>query len=290
MRLHKTNPVDSMENLRQRVNRLFKVPTARSAGRSQLSLNVPLTFDAATAIEYPSKSIAQFLDFIVDALPDGEVYLFGGVIRDMALLGRSGFNSDVDLVVDGDWENFLSYLEALGAKKNKFGGYRFIVAGWPVDIWNARETWAIRQGLVSYKGISSLTQTTVLNWDAILMNWRTRSFVCQENYLKDINQRALDIVLEENPNPLGMVVRVFRHLFLKDAKKITPAAARYLAKCANIYDFENIKESEIRSYGNSVIKPVAYKFFRELGSREELELGQGYSIAIKIIQNELGLG
>ncbi len=128
--------------------------------------------------------IAEFLDFITAALPDGDVYLFGGVLRDLALLGNKGFDSDIDLVVEGNWHDCARYLESYGAAKNKFGGFRLSVDGWPIDIWNARETWAIKQGLVEYRSIFSLTETTVLNWDAILMNWRTRLFIHRPNYLE----------------------------------------------------------------------------------------------------------
>jgi hypothetical protein len=289
MPLHRPQPVDSMENLRARVDRLLRAPAKRLSERSQLSLNLPATSTSENTINNPSKSIAEFLNFLSDALPDGDVYLFGGVLRDIALLGRSGFNSDIDLVVEGDWLNCVGYLESLGAHKNKFGGYRLEVAGWPIDIWNAKETWAIKQGLVAYKGIASLTETTVLNWDAILMNWRTRSFVYRKDYLEAIQSRVLDIVLEKNPNPLGMAVRVFRHLCLKDARKITPSAAKYLANCTKTYSFDDIKDGEIRSYGNSVIEPAIYRLFEHLEACEDLDIHLQFSIASDILKKELGL-
>lgn len=289
MLLHRPQPVNSIENLRSRVDRLFKTTTNRSNAKSQLSLDLPLTLNPESAIDYPSKSLAEFLNFITDALPDGDVYLFGGVLRDLALLGRKGFNSDIDIVVEGNWSNCVTYLESLGAHKNKFGGYRLEVAGWPIDIWNAKETWAIKQGLVQYKGIVSLTETTVLNWDAILMNWRTRAFIYRKNYLESIKSRVLDIVLEKNPDPLGMVVRVLRHLCLKDAKKITSSAARYLANCAKTYSFDDIKNREVLSYGNSVIDPVVFRFFEHLKLDENLDAHSQFSIASDILKKELGL-
>lgn len=289
MLLHKPQPVDSIENLRARVDRLFRTQTKRSRGRSQLSLDFLPTSSPERTIDHPGKNIAEFLDFISDALPDGDVYLFGGILRDMALLGRSGFNSDIDLVLEGSWYNCVAYLESLGAHKNKFGGYRLEVAGWPIDIWSAKETWAIKQGLVPYKGIASLTETTVLNWDAILMNWRTRSFVCREDYLESIKSRVLDIVLEENPNPLGMAVRVFRHLCLKDARKITPSAAEYLGNCTRTFSFDEIKNGEIRSYGNSVIEPAVYRLFEHFKEYEDINIHCRFSIASDILEKELGL-
>jgi len=288
MRELKPKPVESSDNLRERVVRLLREPAKNSNRIDQLTLDLPPINDESET-DYPSKSISGFLDFITDVMPDGDVYLFGGILRDMALFGKRGFNSDIDLVVEGHWPQFALYLDSLKAEKNKFGGYRLMVGGWPVDIWNAKETWAIKQGLVPYKGIASLTETTVMNWDAILMNWRTRNFICRKNYFEEIKSRALDIVLEKNPSPLGMAVRVFRHLCLKDAKKITPFAARYLANSTKNYSFEEIKNAEIKSYGNTVIKSAIYRFFENIDTSKKQSLEHQFSIASNIVMGELEL-
>lgn len=285
----KLNPVNSIENLRGRVDRLFRPPTKRGSACSQLSLDLPLAFDVDKQISNPSKNISEFLDFITDAIPDGDVYLFGGVIRDLALLGRKGFNSDIDVVVEGNWSNCVTYLEYLGANKNKFGGYRIDIDDWPVDIWNAKETWAIKQGLVQYKGIISLTETTVLNWDAILMNWRTRSFIYPSDYFESLRSRKLDIVLERNPDPLGMAMRVFRHLCLKEANTVTLKAIEYLVNCTKIYSFDDIRDREFRSYGNSLINQAVYRFFEDFKVNEMLDIKSTNSIVSHILKSELHL-
>lgn len=289
MLLPKTQPVESAENLRDRVDRLLREPVKSSTRTNQLSLELSPILNDESKVNYPSQSISKFLNFITDAMPDGDVYLFGGILRDLALLGRKGFNSDIDLVVEGDWSHFISYLQSLKAHKNKFGGYRLMVGRWPVAIWNAKETWAIKQGFVSYKGIASLTETTVLNWDAILMNWRTRGFVYRNNYFDEINTRVLDIVLEKNPNQLGMAVRVFRHFCLKDARKITPSAAKYLANCAKTYSFEEVNNAELRSYHNTVIARALHRFFEHIDTSEEQNIQHQFSIANDIVEQELGL-
>jgi hypothetical protein len=286
----KPQPVDSIENLRFRVERFFRPPSIRAERSLPLALDSAQTLRPELKIEHPSKSVANFLNFLTDALPDGDVYLFGGILRDLALHGQRGFNSDIDLVVEGDWPNCAAYLHKLGAQHNKFGGYRLTVAGWPIDIWNAKETWAIREGFVPYYGIGSLTETTVLNWDAILMNWRTKVFVHRRTYIEAIRQRILDVVLQKNPNPLGMAVRVFRHLCLKDAKQITTSAAEYLAKCAHAYGYQELQNSEIQSYGNSAIRAPVYTFFAHLDLHHDaLDMQGGFKIASNAVAQELGL-
>ncbi|WP_447936813.1 hypothetical protein [Thermomonas fusca] len=222
---------------------------------------LPLIGAEDRKVQPPAESLAGFIDFLAATMPDGEIYLFGGVLRDLALYGKRGFDSDIDIVVEGDWSAFVAYLQSVGAARNKFGGYRLFAGEWPIDVWNAKDTWAIRQGLVRYDGISSLTKTTVLNWDAILMNWRTRSFVCAPSYLDELQQREIDVVLEQNPNPLGMAVRVFRHLSAKDARRVGKRAAEYLEHCAKEFSFEQLVAAEVRSYRSTVIEPALYRFF-----------------------------
>ncbi len=289
MLFHKPNPVDSATNLRKRVSRLLGPSEKQTKISKQPYLDQAYLFDFVKIYPNPRENITAFLNYISSSVPDGDVYLFGGVLRDLAIFGRSGFNSDVDLVVEGDWSNFVSYLQYLNAKQNKFGGYRLTIGNIPVDIWHAEETWAIKQNLVKYRGVASLIDTTVLNWDAILMNWRTGAFIHRTNYFDEISARKLDIVLKENPNNLGMAVRVFRHLSLKDAKKITASAAEFLAKCANVYAFEELNKYELYSYRNAVIEPILFKFFKEIDISDERGIEYQFSIASSIIEKELAL-
>lgn len=280
--------VKSLENLRQRVERLLSPNARRRISPAQIQLDLLDTFRPEESISSPTKNIGEFLGFLADSLPDGDVYLFGGVLRDLALLGARGFSSDVDLVVEGDWLECVRYLDHLRARRNKFGGYRLKISGWDVDIWNARETWAIRQGLVDYESILSLTSTTVLNWDAILMNWKTKNFVCRHDYLEQVQSRTLDIVLESNPDPLGMNVRVLRHLCSKDAKSLTSRAIVYLADSTAEFSLQELLNREVRSYGRSIIEPQVYRFFANIKANEMLDLRERIEISEETTRREFG--
>jgi len=279
-------PIDSFENLKERIDRFFKPPLKRSKQHSQLSLDFLTDSNKKQEGTRPYVGAADFINFLSDAVPNGDIYLFGGILRDIALFGRKGFNSDIDIVVEGDWESCEAYLKFKGAHQNKFGGYRLHIEGWPIDIWNAKKTWAITQGLIEYKGISSLTNTTVLNWDAILMNWRTKNFVSRNGYLESLKERKLDVVLEKNPNPIGMAVRVLRHLCMKEPRQITPKAIEYLARCTTSYSFAELKQTEIRSYRNTVIEHAYYRWFELLMSAEQLEFSERLCVATDSLKNE----
>lgn len=217
-------------------------------------------------------SLADFFEHICALFPRSDFYLFGGILRDIAIFGSKGFSSDIDIVVSGDWVDVSEYLESQEASRNKFGGFRLKVKGWDLDIWNAEETWAIHNGLVNYRGISSLLNTTITNWDSILMDWRSKRILCRDGYFDQIANGKLDIILTSNPNPLGMLVRVLRYIQLKDAEQISFSCIEYLRETTNIYGFKDINKSEISSYGKPVIDLKEYLFFKGLSnlSREEL--------------------
>ncbi|MBC6906715.1 hypothetical protein DWB84_14780 [Saccharophagus sp. K07] len=210
----------------------------------------------------PFVSIKEFLDFSADVSGSGGIYVFGGALRDLAMFGVSGFTSDIDVVVDRSWDVLEPALIKRKAIKNKFGGLRLYVGKMPIDIWNSENTWAFKQGYLKYRGIHSLLETTILNWDSILMDWKKKRLICDPTYFSEIRNRRLDVVFEENPNRLGMLLRVLRHLHQKDAKKISLRACRYLAKETVNFSFEELRNAEIRSYKSAIIELKLYDFFR----------------------------
>lgn len=283
---NKMRPVGSFEKLRGRVERLFTSPRRKNSKSTQLSLGFFDEQKGRRTHARTPKKIANFINSTLHAMKFGDIYLFGGILRDLALMGRKGFSSDIDLVIDGDWESCETKLISLKAHKNKFGGYRLEISGWPIDIWDAKKTWAISEGLVKYENISSLVNTTVLNWDAILMNWRTQEFICNDEYLDELTNRTMNIVLKNNPNPLGMAVRVFRHLCSKDARSITSTVVEYLADSTSKYALEELKQSELLSYGNSLIEPAIYSFFKKIKAYEKLEIRKRFQLASTDLKSE----
>ena len=286
---HKSQVARTEKNLRERITYLLKENPRRQVKTNQLGLFAnPLMFDDDGQVKTPTSSISEFLEYMCAALPTGDLYLFGGVLRDLALFGQRGFSSDIDIVVDDDdWTHLVKYLISRGVTQNRFGGFRLKVNEWPIDIWTARETWAIREGLVEYHGIESLTETTILNWDAILLNWRTKRIICNPDYFRQIKGRVMDVVLTENPNPLGAAVRAFRHLCLKDAKRLTTRAAKYLADAAHEYPDETIIKSEIDSYRDSIIDPAILGFFRHMDTSSEDLIRRQFAGASRILQPPL---
>lgn len=275
-------------NLPKRVRGLLS-PAVKKTSAKQGQLALEDTFAPEFLISTPTNNILYFLDFLVDALPFGDVYLFGGVLRELAMIGRLKYESDLDIVIDNDWERAEEYLIKQGAQKNKFGGYRIKIAQFDVDIWEAKSTWAITQGYVNYEGIHSLLETTILNWDSILMDWRTKHLITDKTYFENVKKRYLDVVLLENPDPLGMAVRAFKHLSKKEAKYISKRASKYLANCTNQFNLIELLERERKSYGSISINPVTYRFFTYLKQFEYLGSAEKqFEEARKLTKIDLG--
>jgi len=269
----KLRVAESKEHLRARLIAMLSAQSRFTSLRQQPSLfAVPLAKDLEDRFDVPSRNLPEFMDYLLDAMPSGELYIFGGVLRELALFGRKGFASDIDLVVEGDWSNVRQYLEELGAIQNRFGGFRLSIDNWPIDLWHARETWAIRKGFVRYNGIQSLTRTTILNWDAILLDWRSKQIICSKDYFAHIRNQIMDVVLSENPNPLGAAVRAFRQLCMNYAKQLTVRAAQYLGRSVQQYSSDTIMRSEAEHYKHRFIDPRVLRFFEDLDVSSETSI------------------
>ena len=194
-----------------------------------------------------------------------DVYLFGGVLRDIALYGITKLESDIDLVCVGSQDLVDSAVEGSGLRceKNKFGGLRIETERWFVDLWGAEDTWAFRDGGREYAGVRSLLGTTITNWESILCRLKGCKLIHGENYFKDLNERYLHVVYERNPNPLGMYVRIMRAYACKDASVLSGTAARVLSDALKVYSFEDMRTYERNHYQFNYIVESVYEHFRK---------------------------
>lgn len=140
------------------------------------------------------------------------VAVIGGLARDFARQGRSGFRSDVDLVIDGPADEVARLAERLRATPNRFGGYSFKDEPWKIDFWALETTWGRQH--VSVQKLEDVVSCTFFDWDAIAYDLWKKKLICTEGYLERISQRRLDINLRPNPSPQGNLVRAIRRLVL----------------------------------------------------------------------------
>ncbi len=177
----------------------------------------------------------------------GDVLLFGGCLRDIALFGVKEFRSDIDVVFCGDFKTLKETLNDWPSELNKYGGFRIKLGSWDIDIWSIFDTWAFRNELVAYVDYTSLLKTTIANWDAILFSWRTKEIYCCDHYFSDLQAGYLDIVLEKNPNTIGALVKLLRTVLLKRTSYLSPRLSSFFARNLTIYSHDEIlgKEREV---------------------------------------------
>lgn len=158
----------------------------------------------------------------------GDVVIFGGVVRDIALFGAGQFRSDIDLVIDIEDRRAIE----IALRRHKytltaFGGYRLRIDSWQIDVWPYRKTWAVAQGYVDAQRVEDLIHTTFFNWDAALFSLESKKLTHRPDYIDDLQKRYLDVVLRDNPNPLGMVERALR-LMMRTGATLSPTLVQFI--------------------------------------------------------------
>lgn len=214
-----------------------------------------MTLEAQLAAQQLKRRVRRFLASglygrpevrkLVDELGEfGEVAVFGGMLRDLALAGSKGFSSDVDLVIDAaDWGKISQKLAAYRPDRNAFGGYRFNLQRWAVDLWPLSETWAVKAGHVCGESLSDLVKTTFFNWDAIVFDLSKGAVHCEAQYFKELHERMLRINLAVNPNPEGAAIRTLR-LHIRHQATLSYELAEYTADVLETVGIERLWELE----------------------------------------------
>ena len=159
----------------------------------------------------------------------GEVAIFGGMPRDLAHGGADAFNSDVDLVVDTCEGRLADLMRDTPAKRNRFGGYRVAGRCHDYDVWALPSTWAVRSGHVAARHLPDLVWTTFFDCDAIV-------YLCSSHRVHHLKREValrrgdmIEINLEANPNPRGIVERTMR-ILRNGEYALGPRLRRYLGE------------------------------------------------------------
>lgn len=68
--------------------------------------------------------------------------LFGGVVRDLIVLGGKYYPRDVDVVLqNATTEELINEFQTREYKLNRFGGLHLNVNRWAFDVWPLEKTW-----------------------------------------------------------------------------------------------------------------------------------------------------
>lgn len=200
---------------------------------------------------------------LIDAVAsNNQVWIFGGMIRDITLFGREGFSSDIDIVFDGDREALSRILSTFATERltmNKLGGLRFRYHHMDFDIWCLSDTWAFKEKIIPLVDAKSLFHTTLMSWDAVLYDVHSHEVIMPENYLDDLMAGYLELVLRDTPNETGSLVKILRTIFRKNVKKLGPALCMFLDQTLIHYSYSALSEYELAHYNTSSFSALQYR-------------------------------
>jgi len=133
--------------------------------------------------------------------------IFGGVLRDLTILGPTEQPRDIDVVADVPQSQMEKALGDLTSSRNRFGGLRVNATGIQIDIWALESTWALRDEPRTDLSFDRLVSTTFLNAEAIAVDVLPKKGQKREIYsagfFEAIRKRTLDISFEPNPPECG---------------------------------------------------------------------------------------
>jgi hypothetical protein len=184
---------------------------------------------------------------------DWTVFVFGGTLRDLLALSPTTIPRDLDLVVGGTTrESLQTTFNRKVVRVNRFGGLHLLIHKLPVDIWTLDSTWAFRERLVHGGDFSDLPRTTFLNVEAIAAEFRAQPgrprTVYSQGFFRGIQERQVEINLEDNPFPALCVVRA-----LLTARRLQfslgPRLVRFILHHAGQIPFEELEAVQCSHYG-----------------------------------------
>jgi hypothetical protein len=178
----------------------------------------------------------------------GRVAVVGGMVRDMARVGESGFCSDVDFVVEADPQALAGFMALQAVRRNRFGGYCVDGGSQAMDVWALEDTWANRMGLARTGGIEGLLGTTFFDWDAAIFFPSNNSVVLKDGYVEGLRLGVIELNLRETPNGLGAVARTLRALVGWRAT-LGPRLSEFLVSGLARFSAGEVEAAQAKAFG-----------------------------------------
>jgi hypothetical protein len=220
----------------------------------------------------------QVADFTHDLTSLGQTAIVGGMLRDLQLAGnRCFFRSDVDFVVQGcSKREFSSFMERMGGRANRFGGYQIALRNWKVEAWLLENTWAQQQGICEVREIGDVRRTTFFDWDAILYDVLNKQLLTDGSYFSRVAARVLDIRLRDNPNPTGNAVRALRYAARWNTS-FGPSLAEHVLKEIIDNGWEKLASIERQSFRQEYISlldqiDIEHRLREHVGQQENADV------------------
>jgi len=186
----------------------------------------------------------------------GSVALIGGAIRDVAREGQRGFSSDLDFVVfRSQRDEFIKQMEVWKGIRNRFGGYALNRFSIKIDLWHIEDTWAKTAGYVTVSEPADLLKCTFFDWDSAIFDLESGRLVVLSDYFERLSLNVMDIRLEENPNPMGSLVRALRRAAMWHVR-FGPRLTAFSRRCMNEMRWEDLVALDARAFARPILRQL----------------------------------
>lgn len=180
------------------------------------------------------------------------VFFFGGLLKDLMVLGPAATPRDVDIVVSSVTEEMTSLWATQVKRRTRFGGVHLDSKGWLVDVWQVSDTWAFKQGFFHGCSFEDLPKTTFLNIQAVVAEVNPRPGkgrrIYSKGFFEAIKSRTIDINFEENPYP-SLCVLVALLTAAKLSFSMSSRLARYVLYHTRTLELDEFLEIQRSHYG-----------------------------------------
>lgn len=202
---------------------------------------------------YPAKILFDQLQGM------GNVYLIGGVLREIKDNGTIRFLRDIDIVLDtSDVDTYNKFISEHAAIKNRFGGYKVQCQDLIVDMWLLQQTWAYSEHVIQCDPqdyLVKLQETVFLNMDSIVYDIRNAKWY-DDRYQEAMRTGILDVVLEDNPFLELNIIRSFvikRKYDMSFSKKLKDIICEYVCNCGKENAILDLYNTQINRYKKEVL-------------------------------------
>lgn len=198
--------------------------------------------------------LAHFLASLTRA---GEPFLFGGAARDVAFSGRNAVN-DLDIFVSGILREEMLCELGYSYKRTNFGGYRLVIDGFDVDVWELQRSHAFRWAPNSSVSVMNLLKTVCFTTDAIAVSLVDGRVIKSADFDWSFQEDTLGFV---SP-PLGfdaLVATRIARVSLKLGLDLSPVVASYFHHCLEKIGIDPIVKAENRWGQKGFLSEIAIK-------------------------------
>ena len=140
-------------------------------------------------------------DFYHKMLNVGDIYIMGGTARQLKNKKSIKTIKDIDFCIYiKDQIEFEKIINDHIYRRNAYDGYKILNSEIPLDIWDVKNTWGFKNGLVKVDNddyFEKLVDTVFLNIDALVYDVSNDRWN-EQVYNSAMKNKKLDIVLRDN--------------------------------------------------------------------------------------------